>query len=293
MFCTEQLFPSGIRKERMKSKMRKTVVTLLAVLLAVIIPFSVLFETTVASAASTPLSLSATSFSGKKVDSSLFAKYDLIMLNYWAEWCGPCVSELPALQKISKNYSNVLVIGIWWGSNKTSAKSTLKSAGVTYQVIDINSSLYQYLAYDSSDQTYYIPQTVFFDNKGNQLGSAYVGGRSYDSWASVVNKKLSQIPKPATVKKPTISKQPVKSVNVKTGTKVNITVKAKGKKLTYQWYYRKTANSKWKKITSGGKSATLSFTAKTKISGYQYRCLVRNSAGEVYTRVTKLKVTKK
>lgn len=50
---------------------------------------------------------------GKTVKrSELNAK--VILLNFWATWCGPCVKEMPSLQKLSDAYSSkgLSVIGI-------------------------------------------------------------------------------------------------------------------------------------------------------------------------------------
>lgn len=40
-------------------------------------------------------------------------KGKIVFINFWATWCGYCVEELPYLEKISKNYSNdIVVLGI-------------------------------------------------------------------------------------------------------------------------------------------------------------------------------------
>ena len=79
---------------------------------------------------------------------------------------------------------------------------------------------------------------------------------------------------------------------VAAGKKVTFRVKASGKNLKYQWYYRKDSRSAWKKITSKGTSASYTFKVKASQNGYQYRCLVKNSAGKVYSKAVKLKVKK-
>jgi hypothetical protein len=85
-----------------------------------------------------------------------------------------------------------------------------------------------------------------------------------------------------------ITSQP-KSQTVNAGEKATFKVKATGKNLKYQWYYRKNSSSSWKKV-SGGTKATLKVSAKGK-NGYQYRCRVSSGAKKVYSKVAKLKVS--
>ncbi len=92
------------------------------------------------------------------------------------------------------------------------------------------------------------------------------------------------------VVKPTITTQP-SSKTAAAGTTVKFTVKADGGDLSYQWYYRTSSTGSWTKCTgTGATSATLPIEAKSYRSGYQYRCLVKNAAGSVYTRAVTLTV---
>ena len=88
--------------------------------------------------------------------------------------------------------------------------------------------------------------------------------------------------------KPSITTQP-KSVTAMTGATVSFTVKATGGGLTYQWYYRTGSSGSWSKCSNGA-SATLSVEAKSYRDGYQYRCLVKNAAGEVYSSAATLQI---
>ena len=89
--------------------------------------------------------------------------------------------------------------------------------------------------------------------------------------------------------RPTITKQPA-NVTVSEGNTATFTVKASGAQ-SYQWQYRKNANDTWKTSgSSGNKTATLKVTASAVLNGFQFRCVVNNSVGTVYSSAATLKV---
>ena len=122
---------------------------------------------------------------GEAITSEIVKDYDLVVLNIWAEWCGPCVNELPALEKLHQNYPNVLILGVWVGDSVDEAIATLKDAGVTYPAVQIDEGLYAYVR-----QTMYIPATFFFDRDGNEVGESVVGGMDYNQWEATVKSLL-------------------------------------------------------------------------------------------------------
>ena len=216
------------------------------------------------------LSFDTETLYGDPIDSSITRNYDLTVVNFWAEWCGPCVGELPSLEQINQEYSNVLIIGVWIGDSEDSAKATLENAGVTYPCIGVAGSLWSYISEIEG-----IPTTYFFDKDGKNVGNAQVGSLSYSGWKYVIDDLLATV-EPVGPVKPKITTQP-KDKSVAVGGKVKFTVKAEGDDLTYQWYFRTSKTAKWKKVSyKTGKKATLSFTAKEAHDGYQYRCAVKN-----------------
>ena len=86
--------------------------------------------------------------------------------------------------------------------------------------------------------------------------------------------------------KPTITRQPI-SQTVIAGEKVSFKVVATGA-TSYQWYYKKPNATSWTKSTKT--TATYSLTAKETHNGYQYKCLVSNDAGSVWSDVAVLTV---
>ena len=135
----------------------------------------------------TEMMFSGTTFDGEPIDQTVFADYDLIIVNVWAEWCGPCVGELPALEQIHQEYPNVLILGVLVATNSIGeAKETLDEAGVTYPTLQPDGSLEEI-----STRSMYIPATYFFDKDGKEIGEPIVGGQSYEEWKAVVEELLS------------------------------------------------------------------------------------------------------
>ena len=93
--------------------------------------------------------------------------------------------------------------------------------------------------------------------------------------------------------RPEITTQP-KNQSAGEGDTVKFTVKATGGSLSYQWYYRRSADDGWKKCTGDdAATATLSIEAKAYRDGYQYRCKISNSAGYSYSAAATLTVLTK
>ena len=89
---------------------------------------------------------------------------------------------------------------------------------------------------------------------------------------------------------PLILTQP-KSVTVKSGTKATFKVKAKGEgSLSYHWYGRASEEAAWAPV-EGETHATFTIVGRLANKDWQYRCGVRNEAGETYSDAVTLFVT--
>ena len=123
---------------------------------------------------------------GNYWDDSCFASAKLTMINYWAYWCGPCVGEMPDLQKIADTYADcgLQVIGIYDGADEAMNKAKAADLGITYPNIRYHE------AFDPWLNTGYIPDTIFVDGSGKVVGEVYIGSRSYAGWAELVESFL-------------------------------------------------------------------------------------------------------
>ena len=113
---------------------------------------------------------------GNTVKSSeLFAQHDITMLNLWATWCGPCVTELPYLNHVNDELAemNGAVVGL---INDGKGTSDVKLAK---QYIDENKVSYlNIIAPGNFDelitQTAY-PMTLFVNRDGVVIGKTLIG----------------------------------------------------------------------------------------------------------------------
>ena len=108
------------------------------------------------------LEFSISTLTGDTLDQTVFSDNKLIMVNYWATWCGPCVGEIPDLVKISKAYADkgFVIVGVLTGDDDVDgAKKFIADQGITYPIV-----LPEAFFLDHSDGIYAIPTTMFFDS---------------------------------------------------------------------------------------------------------------------------------
>lgn len=148
-------------------------------------------EATAAAEQSEALAFSITTLTGDTLDESVFSDHELIMVNYWATWCGPCVSEIPDLIKVSNDFADkgFAMIGVLTGDDDIEgAKQFIADKGVTYPVV-----LPEDFFGTHAEGIYAIPTTKFFDSEGNQIGADVVGSKSYEDWSGLVDLLLGQV----------------------------------------------------------------------------------------------------
>ncbi len=100
-----------------------------------------------------------------------------VILNFWATWCPPCVSEMPLLQEVynNRNGEGIEVIGINYNEDYDRVKKFISEKGVTFTIL-IDSDLKVSMDYGVIG----LPITFFIDREG----------RIKEKYKGELNKKL-------------------------------------------------------------------------------------------------------
>lgn len=118
---------------------------------------------------------------GETITSDILDGVVMTVINEWADWCGPCMSEMPHFQAMHEYYSatpedDVQILGSVYcspgGTTPESAAEFLTSNGYTWHNIVEDTVLAQ--VFNTSS---YIPQTIIVDRYGVVRDHA-VGGFS-------------------------------------------------------------------------------------------------------------------
>ena len=89
---------------------------------------------------------------------------EVVMINFWASWCGPCRQEMPLLDELYAQYQPMgfTILGVNVEEDSTKARKMLGDSPVNFPVLFDNDSevskLYNVVA---------MPSTVLVDRNGN------------------------------------------------------------------------------------------------------------------------------
>ena len=114
--------------------------------------------------------------SGRKMSVSNFGGRVLV-LNFWATWCPPCISELPSLNAMAQELkgSGVVVLGISVDKDKAAYEKFLKKVKLNFETsrdpgADISTEY----------GTFKYPETYVIDRHG-KIARKIIGAQQWDS----------------------------------------------------------------------------------------------------------------
>ncbi|HCU23854.1 MAG TPA: hypothetical protein DF383_02460 [Deltaproteobacteria bacterium] len=101
----------------------------------------------------------------------------VVLLNFWATWCGPCQHEMPSLEALYERYreKNFVVLGVsldeeGWVAIDAFLKQVPVQFPILLDSVQKTSELYQ---------VYRIPETYLIDAQG-KIVDKFVGPQDYD-----------------------------------------------------------------------------------------------------------------
>ena len=106
----------------------------------------------------------------------------VVLINFWATWCGPCRMEIPEFNELQKSYheKGLEILGISVSDNKKQLKNFAKSFAVDYPLLygsawDINKVMRDY------GGVYAVPSS-FLVGQGGSIVWSYPGAilKNYD-----------------------------------------------------------------------------------------------------------------
>ena len=113
------------------------------------------------------------------------------MINFWATWCVPCINELPYIQQVSTEYSDLQVLTVLYDSGDTGAIATAigiaNSIGFTLPILRYNSSVQN--AFGSYITGGALP-TTFFINREGKLLKVVRGSHDLNAWRQEIENLL-------------------------------------------------------------------------------------------------------
>ena len=134
---------------------------------------------------------SAKTVSGEDISSDVFKDSKLTVVNVWGSWCGPCVQEIPELQKLyeSMKDKDVNVIGL--------AQDAGTDLDAVKEIIDKNKVTYQNIVPEGATEDFVMnlmafPTTFFVDSDRNIVG-VIQGGRNLEAFTAAVEGVLEKL----------------------------------------------------------------------------------------------------
>jgi len=126
-----------------------------------------------------------TSLDGKEVSFSDY-KGKVVLVNFWATWCPPCLAEMPDLNKLYTDYKGkgLQILGLTISSRAKDIPKKVKQSGVTYPILlDAEPVAAKFGGFGA------IPQTFIIDKKGKIVHSI-TGARSYKAFEKLIKPLL-------------------------------------------------------------------------------------------------------
>jgi thiol-disulfide isomerase/thioredoxin len=145
-------------------------------------------------------SFTAVDLDGNPVDQSVLQSARLTMINVWATYCGPCISEMPDLGKLAGKYgpSGLQIIGLVTDVQDAAGHAVASQVELAKDIVAQTGADYLHLIPGTDmigllQQITAVPTTFFVDASGHQVGGTYLGAKSAGDWAEIIENLLEEV----------------------------------------------------------------------------------------------------
>lgn len=142
--------------------------------------------------------LNTTDLDGNNIDSTIFAKNKVTLVNAWNVGCTPCINEIPELDRLNKDYADkgAAVLGLY---NDLGTGLSEETKNQIREIMDNANADYTQLTLEGSLGTdplilnmMVFPTTYVVDSDGNILETIQ-GSNNYEGWKEVIDSYLAQM----------------------------------------------------------------------------------------------------
>ena len=112
----------------------------------------------------------------------------VVLLNFWATWCGPCRAEIPELNKLQRDFeaSGLAVVGVSWDDSAAGVREFQKETRQDYTVLLGGED-----AQDKFEAIRSLPTTYVIDREG-RIRQRIIGARDRTQFEAVLKPLLNE-----------------------------------------------------------------------------------------------------
>jgi cytochrome c-type biogenesis protein len=112
----------------------------------------------------------------------------VVLLNFWATWCGPCRAEIPELNKLQRDFqaSGLAVVGVSWDDSAAGVREFQKEIRQDYTVLLGGED-----AQDKFEAIRSLPSTYVIDREG-RIRQKIIGARDRAQFEAVLKPLLNE-----------------------------------------------------------------------------------------------------
>lgn len=138
---------------------------------------------------------------GETYTEAVFQDKELTMVNVFTTWCGPCISEIPDLEKLHQEMAEegIGVVGVVLDSVDEKGEKSEEGIEKAKILAEKTGATYPFLIPDKTNMNgrlsgiNTIPETFFVDKDGNIVGETFSGSRSLEDWREIVQTEFGKL----------------------------------------------------------------------------------------------------